>query len=150
MWNLREKKKVLGIIEPVSFPGLGISEVLAKIDTGAYSGAIHCDLIEEVTDSSTGEKMLRVVPIDSTYEPVIIRDYARVHARSSTGHREARYIATVQIKIAGKTYEIRIGLTRRKIMKVKVLIGRRFMRANNMLVDVNLNKELDLDGGGKE
>lgn len=141
-------KELLGIIEPIEFPGLGVSRVLAKIDTGAYSGALHCESIEEVKDEN-GKKHLKIVPIDPTYPPVLISRYAKVVARSSTGHMEQRYIATLDVVIKGKKYDIRIGLTRRTMMNVKVLVGRRFLRKNNMLVDVTINQELDTDGGRK-
>ena len=143
------QRTVLGIIEPVAFPELGVAEVSAKIDTGAYSGAIHCEVIEEVLDATTGKKVLKVVPIDTTHKPVIIERYAKVAARSSTGHISQRYIATTKIIIQGKEYDIRIGLTKRTMMNMKVLVGRRFLRKNAILVDVTLNQEFDNDGGRK-
>lgn len=143
-----QDKITLGIIETVAFPGLGVAQVDAKIDTGAYSGALHCESIEEVKDEN-GKKHLKIVPIDPTYAPVLISRFAKVVARSSTGHMEQRYIATLEVVIKGKKYDIRIGLTRRTMMNVKVLIGRRFLRKNNMLVDVTINQELDTDGGRK-
>lgn len=142
-------RTVLGIIEPIAFPELGVVEVLAKIDTGAYSGAIHCEVIEEVIHPETGKKALKVVPIDESHKPVIIDKYSKVVAISSTGHRNQRYIATTKIVIDGKEYSIRIGLTKRTIMNMKVLIGRRFLRENAILVDVTHNQELDNDGGRK-
>src|SRR6185369_6495863 len=36
------RSNVVGCIETVSLPALGVTGVLAKIDTGAYSGALHC------------------------------------------------------------------------------------------------------------
>jgi hypothetical protein len=144
-----EKQPVLGIIETVAFPELGVSEVLAKVDTGAYSGAIHCESIEETINEKTGKKMLTIVPIDASNDPVVVTRYARVYARSSSGHRSKRYVITTKIIIQGKTYDIRIGVTQRSMMNVKVLVGRRFIRKNHMLVDVTQNQELDTDGGRK-
>jgi hypothetical protein len=34
-------------------------------------------------------------------------------------------------------------------MNYEILIGRRFLRENNILVDVRINKELDSDGDKK-
>lgn len=144
-----KERTVLGILESVAFPDLGIAEVLAKVDTGAYSGAIHCESIEEQIDATTGKKILKIVPIDATCQPVVIRRYSKVVARSSTGHLNKRYIITTKMNINGEQYDIRIGLTKRSLMNVKVLIGRRFMREYDMLVDVTLNEQLDNDGGRK-
>lgn len=149
MQTTPNEQKILGIIEPVAFPALGVHRVFAKIDTGAFSGAIHCESIEEIIDEETGKKALKIVPIDESYAPVIIKKYAKVYARSSSGHRSQRYIVTTQITIQGMTYDIRIGLTKRTMMNIKVLVGRRFIRGNNMLVDVTRNQELDNDGGRK-
>lgn len=142
------ERQILGIIEPVAFPALGVHRVFAKVDTGAYSGAIHCESIEEIVDEA-GKKALKVVPIDETYAPVVIPKYAKVYARSSSGHRAQRYIISTSMTLNGETYTIRIGLTKRTMMNVKVLIGRRFLRNNAMLVDVTRNQELDNDGGRK-
>lgn len=142
-------RPVLGIIETVSFPKLGIGEVMAKIDTGAYSGALHCEEIEEIVHPVTGKKALKIRPVDSTYDEIIIEKFARVYARSSSGHRLQRYLIKTSIKIHGQEYDINIGLTKRDMMNMKVLIGRRFLRKQNMLVDVTINQELDNDGGRK-
>ncbi len=143
------KQSVLGIIEPIAFPELGVVEVLAKVDTGAYSGALHCELIEEFVDPKTRKKVLKIVPVDSQYKPVIIEKFATVYTRSSSGHRLRRYLIDTTVVIQGQEYPIRIGITKRTMMNMKVLIGRRFLRNNTMLVDVTRNAELDNDGGRK-
>lgn len=144
-----QKRITLGIIESVGFPGLGVDAVRAKIDTGAYSGALHCESIEEIIHPATGKKALKVVPIDPAHHPVIFEKFATVYATSSSSHRSKRYIVATNILLRNELYEIKIGLTKREMMNVKVLIGRRFIRRNNMLVDVTLNQELDNDGGRK-
>ncbi len=142
-------KPILGIIETVSLPQLGVDEIMAKIDTGAYSGALHCDEIDEIIHPVSGKKALKIRPIDSTYDEVVIERFSRVYARSSSGHRLQRYIIKTAITVQGQEYDIKIGVTKRDMMNMKVLIGRRFLRKNNMLVDVTVNQELDNDGGRK-
>ena len=39
--------RVLGTFEEIVFPAFNDARVTAKIDTGAYSGAIHCVKIQE-------------------------------------------------------------------------------------------------------
>jgi hypothetical protein len=48
--------------------------------------------------------------------------------------------------VQGKVYPIRIGLSDRSDMKRSVLIGRRFLRENDMLVDVRVHDEYDDEG----
>ena len=55
-------QKVIGTFELVEFPDYGLHLVKAKIDTGAYTGALHCTRIEEVESSK--RKMLRFSPFD--------------------------------------------------------------------------------------
>lgn len=142
-------RKVLGIIEQVSFPELGIESVAAKVDTGAYSGALHCEEIDEIIHPVSGKKALKIRPIDSAYSEVIIEHFKRVYTRSSSGHRLQRYVIETAMIVQGHTYMIKIGVTKRDLMNMKVLIGRRFLRKNNMLVDVTVNQEFDNDGGRK-
>lgn len=138
----------LGIIEAVSLPELGVKAEYAKIDTGAYSGSIHCYSIKRMR-AADGSRFLRVVPINSKHASVDIVDYKLTYITSSTGHRVRRYVIDTPIIINNNTYEISISLATRDRLKVKVLIGRRFLRKYQFLVDVTKNQELDEDGGHK-
>jgi hypothetical protein len=45
------KPKILGIFEKVDFPEFNITGVDAKIDSGAFTGALHCTkVIQEETN----------------------------------------------------------------------------------------------------
>jgi len=142
------RSKVVGGFEQVLFPSLHAGKVIAKVDTGAYSGAIHCVFIKSYRRAD-GVRVLRFQPFTSTNEIIETTDYKRTYIRSSTGHRVKRYIIETEVDIAGERYIIRTGLSDRRDMQTQVLIGRRFLRAYGMLVDVSLNEELDNDGGGK-
>jgi hypothetical protein len=122
--------KVIGAFEPIDFPEFGITGMKAKIDTGAYTGALHCTQISET------DKVLRFSPFD--HPEIIIEedDFVVRHVRSSNGAREKRYFITTQIMVQGKTYPVILSLADRSEMKWPVLIGRRFLRQNNFLVDV--------------
>lgn len=139
-------EKVFGSFEKVSFPDLMISDVIAKVDTGAFSGAVHCDKIKETTVELSGKKkkVLKIIPSGQA-EWIQLDKFKVIHVRSASGHRTERYIANTKITIKGKTYPIRIGLADRSDMKYEVLIGRRFLGENNILVDVRKNQDLDID-----
>ena len=135
--------EIFGICEHISIPELGLSNVLAKIDTGAYSGALHCSKIEEVVVGNN--KILRFTPSDNHGHVVELTKFVRSYVRSSTGHRVKRYLFDTNIVIKDKTYRIRIGLSDRSDMNYEVLIGRRFLGENNILVDSRINQNLDID-----
>ena len=137
-----ENRTVFGAFECLSFPDLGIDRVIAKIDTGADSGAIHCVSIEEVTGAD-GTRQLQFVPMHADNRTVTISDYAKAYVRSSTGHRLRRFLINTRVVIDGKEYSIRIGLSDRSDMQYDVLIGRRFLATNHILVDVVQHQDLD-------
>ncbi len=143
---MNDCKEIFGIFEHISIPVLGINNVLAKIDTGAYSGALHCSNISEVLRESDGKKVLRFTPLDNFANQMELEDYDMTYIRSSTGHRRKRYRFNTSIVIKGIAYPIRIGLSDRSGLNFEVLIGRRFLRENGILVDVRINQEYDKDG----
>lgn len=137
---------VIGCLEPVSLPSLGVFNELAKVDTGAYSGALHCTDIRIFRRGVLRKRVLKFVPLGDAKLAVETTEFQKTYVRSATGHRVKRYIIETQIEIHGKTYPIKIGLSDRSDMKRAVLIGRRFLRENGILVDVRIGQELDDEG----
>ena len=64
-------KKIIGSFEKVSFPDFGLNNIVAKIDTGATSGALHATHIRRVK-LATGETAVRFRP-SSVNEPALTR-----------------------------------------------------------------------------
>jgi hypothetical protein len=135
---------VIGCIETVSFPELNVFDVQAKVDTGAYSGALHCTDIKVVRRGVLRTRVLKFSPLGGT--PQDTTEFMSTYIRSATGHRARRHVVDTQIIVNGKSYPIRIGLSDRSDMKRPVLLGRRFLRENDILVDVRINEELDDEG----
>ena len=140
-----KNREIFGGFERVDIPDLGLFNVVAKIDTGAYSGALHCSKIKEHTRKSDGKKSLRFTPSENHSNEQKLTQFVKSFVRSSTGHRIKRYLFDTKIVIKGVEYPIRIGLSDRSDMNYEILIGRRFLRENNLLVDVTINQELDKD-----
>ena len=141
---MSEYKDIFGICEKVSMPEFGIIDVVAKVDTGAYSGALHCSNIEEII-SDNGKKKLRFNPSNNHTQTIESSRFIKSYVRSSTGHRVKRYLFDTNIVIKGISYKIRIGLSDRSDMNYEILIGRRFLSQNNILVDSRINQDLDID-----
>lgn len=138
--------KVVGAFELISLPKLGVSNQLAKIDTGAYSGALHCTDIKIVRRGVIRKRFLKFTPLGDPTLATETTDFIKTYIRSATGHRIKRYIIDTTIEVQDKTYPIRIGLADRSELKRAVLIGRRFLRENDLVVDVRINQEHDDEG----
>lgn len=129
-----QKNLTVGSFEPVIFPDFNGYEVMAKIDTGAYTGALHCTKIRE--EEGENGPVLHFSPFDQPEIELVLTEYAVNHVKSSNGKAESRYFIDTLVTIQGKTYPIVLSLADRSEMKWPVLIGRKFLRANNFLVDV--------------
>jgi hypothetical protein len=130
------KSNIIGSFEQVSFPEFeAIGSTKAKIDTGAYTGALHCTKIRE--ENTSEGSVLHFSPFDHPEIEVTVDDFLVRHVRSSNGDSASRYFIKTKITLQGQTYPILLSLADRSEMKWPVLIGRRFLRTNNFLVDVS-------------
>ncbi len=132
--NRNMSQKTLAAFEEISFPEFDMNNVKAKIDTGAYSGAIHCTRIHEAHEN--GESVLYFAPFD---HPELVKKttaYKKRTVRSSNGTSQQRYFIDTRVIIKGQEYPIHISLADRSEMRWPVLIGRRFLKTNQFLVDV--------------
>ena len=146
--TLTEMKNQLtiGCFEIVSFPGLGITNQLAKVDTGAYSGAIHCTDITVVRRGPEKIRILKFSPLGKKKLATETDTFIETYVRSATGHRIKRYLIDTEIRLGDESYPIKIGLSDRSDMKRTALIGRRFLRENAIAVDVRIHQEYDDEG----
>jgi hypothetical protein len=129
-------QQIIGSFELVQFPDFAdIGEVKAKIDTGAYTGALHCTKIRE-EETSEG-KVLHFAPFDHPEIEVTVANFGVRYVRSSNGESQSRYFIKTKISIQGQILPITLSLADRSEMKWPVLIGRRFLRKHNFLVDVS-------------
>lgn len=143
---MEKQEKIVGCLELVGFPELDIFDVLAKVDTGAFSGAIHCNSIHVVKRGVNKTRILKFSTPGLSGKAFETEKFEETHIRSSTGNRVKRFIIQTKMVIAGEEYPVKIGLSDRRDMKRAVLIGRRILRENSILVDVRKNSELDDEG----
>lgn len=111
---------ISGWKEHVRFPKLRLGPIVAKIDTGARTAALHADVIEV-----TGRRV-RFVMIDDaghrhTYRAPLV-GYRRV--KSSNGASEMRAVIRATLELGGKTIKAEVTLTDRTDMDVPMLLGR--------------------------
>jgi len=129
-------KVTIGRRETVDFPGLNIYGIIAKVDTGAYTTALHCHDIRE----ENGVLYFKVLdPAHPGYTETEQRfsDYFQKEIKNSFGETEKRYMIKTIVKIGRKRIKSVISLTDRGTMRYPVLIGRKLLK-NRFIVDVSL------------
>lgn len=125
----------IGRIERVSLSEFNISGLKAKIDTGAYSVAIHAHNIRLDGD----ELVFNVLdPEHTQFEGSEIRtkNFKTTRVRSSNGDIQVRFAITTKMKIGDREFDIDATLANRKNMRYPILIGRKFLAKYQFAVDV--------------
>jgi len=127
-------KQIIGRVDIVNFPKLGLFNIDVKIDTGAYTSAIHCSEIIEKNNTLFCTFFSEGHP---TFSNKTIRfvNFSKTDVKSSNGFKENRYKIKSEVVFFGKTYKINLTLSTRDDMKFPVLIGRQFLK-DKFLVDV--------------
>lgn len=141
-----EKKKVkkqgkvlIGRVDIIDLPEFGLHEVKAKIDTGAYTSAIHCSKIKIVKQGETEYVSFHILGsgIHGVGKKVFkTADYTLKKVKSSSGHIEERFVINTQVLIFNKLIKTSFSLTDRSTMKFPVLLGRKLL-AKRFIVDVS-------------
>lgn len=133
MLDKKHKIKIIGRREFVAFPLLRIDKVEAKIDTGAYTCAIHCN---DIVLKTINEKQILTFRLfnNTIYQ---IDEFTRKKIKNSFGEMEERYIIKTLISIGKKRIKTTISLSDRGNMRYPVLIGRRLLKGK-FIIDVNL------------
>jgi hypothetical protein len=134
--SILSNKKTLGRSEVIDFPDLGLIGIEAKIDTGAWSSAVHCFNIKALEpDHLVSFQVLDPSHPAYAEETHIYKISAIRPVKSSSGDIENRYFIKTQVVIFGQVMPIEISLTNRSSMGFPVLIGRKILKGN-FVVDV--------------
>jgi hypothetical protein len=136
----RPLKRILGRRELIDFPAFALMGVEAKVDTGAYTSAIHCTNIRIETDARQ-RSVLVVNLLDPEHDGANGRllsfaEFALRDIRSSNGEVQERYVIQAVVRLYGEDFETEFSLSDRSDMKYPVLLGRSLLRQGNFLVDV--------------
>ncbi|MEQ9619707.1 MAG: RimK/LysX family protein [Deltaproteobacteria bacterium] len=142
----KQVKLVIGRREKVDFPTLKLCDMDAKVDTGAYTSAIHCDSVRAVRKDGRRYVRFRLLdPSHPAYDEKEIRKplLARRRIKNSFGQTEFRYIIKTKISLFGQDHDIELSLSDRSKMEYPILLGRKFLH-KKFVVDVsrfNLSKK---------
>ncbi|NEP61311.1 MAG: ATP-dependent zinc protease [Symploca sp. SIO2G7] len=128
---------IIGWRERLCLPELGITQIKAKIDTGARSSALHAFDVETF---ELNEKMMvrfKVHPYQrDTHKTVIAQAplLEQREVRSSSGQAQLRPVIQTMVELNGESWSIELTLTNRDVMGFRMLLGRQAVR-RRFLVD---------------
>jgi hypothetical protein len=120
-------KRTLGRSELVHLPELGLVDVEARIDTGAYHCAVHC--INYHVDGS--ELVVRWANGTTTRHS----SFRRATVKSSFGDLQERYLVHLELSVYGEVVLQEFSLSDRSRMRHSLLLGRTFLK-RGFVVDV--------------
>jgi hypothetical protein len=122
---------VIGWREWLALPELGISEIKAKIDTGARSSALHAFHVERFR--RRGKAMVRfgVHPLQRDASREVLAEAELIderRVRSSAGEVQLRPVVVTSVKLHERVWRIELTLTNRDEMGFRMLLGRQALR----------------------
>lgn len=135
----KKKKILIGRSEIIDLPEFALHEVEAKVDTGAYTSAIHCSKIK--VKKEAGKQFVTFhIPgskIHGLGKTVFkTDDFILKNIKSSSGHMEERFVITTHVLLFNKLYRTEFSLTDRSSMKFPILLGRKLL-IKRFVVDVS-------------
>jgi hypothetical protein len=145
MLTKKNSLKLIGRREFVDFPLLGVFNVEAKIDTGAYTSSIHCTNISVINENKK-PALYFVLSLDNEQpqKPFRFEEFTKKKIKNSFGEMEERYIIKTLIAIGGKKIKSTVSLSDRENMRYPVLIGRKLLKGK-FIIDVH-----QIHTGGKK
>jgi hypothetical protein len=126
--------RVLGRSDRVDLPGLGLSDIHAKVDTGAYNCSLHCGYAK-VVDNKLEFVLLDEEHPEFTGIKYVFKKFTQREIRNSFGEAELRFVIKTQIRIFDHKIRAEFSLSNRGNLKFPVLLGRKILR-DRFLIDV--------------
>ena len=126
--------QILGRSDRVDLPELGLVNIHAKIDTGAYTSSLHCSSAEVVNGQ------LEFVLLDEEHPEFTgmkfkINKFTQREVKNSFGEAELRFVIKTTIRIFNRKIKAEFSLRDREKLRYPVLLGRKILR-NRFLIDV--------------
>jgi hypothetical protein len=126
--------QILGRSDRVNLPGLGLKNIHAKIDTGAYTSSLHCSRAEVVNG------LLEFVLLDDEHPEFTgmkftFSDFSEREIKNSFGVAEKRFVINTTVKIFNEEIMAEFSLSDRDTLRFPILLGRKILR-DRFLIDV--------------
>ncbi|TKB45320.1 ATP-dependent zinc protease family protein [Thalassotalea mangrovi] len=123
---------IIGRLEEIALPELGIGQLTARVDSGAQTSSLHVDNIKKIKIGGKQGIEFDLHPdfydIDKVKRcQAVIHDVRQV--KSSNGASEQRFVIETMATLGSLTWPIEITLTDRSDMTYLMLIGRQALGA---------------------
>ncbi|MEM9483520.1 MAG: ATP-dependent zinc protease [Cyanobacteria bacterium P01_F01_bin.116] len=128
---------LIGWREWVMLPDFGITNIKAKIDTGARSSCLHAVNIEQFETDGIARVRFTIVPVQHDDAQQVQAEAKLLCQRTVTdsgGHQEQRPVVLTTVSLGGIIWPIEMTLTNRDVMGFRMLLGRQAIR-DRFLVD---------------
>ncbi len=122
-------------MERLDLPQLGLTQIKAKMDTGARTTALHAENIQTFERDGTEWVRFQVqahenAPANTVEAPV----HERRRIRNTGGIPEERIVVLTELKLTDRIWKVPVSLTDRSSMRVPVIVGRTTLRNHNVAV----------------
>jgi hypothetical protein len=126
---------VIGWIEHIDLPNIGLMNIRTKIDTGARTSALHATQIEQFSRNDVSWVRFHV-QITDTEGGVDIEApiYDIRHIKNTSGVPEERIVIRTTFQIGGRSWPITVSLTDRASMTFAMIVGRTALKGQNIAV----------------
>ncbi|MEM9796918.1 MAG: RimK/LysX family protein [Pseudomonadota bacterium] len=126
---------LIGWQERVDLPLLGLTNLKAKIDTGARTSALHAtEIVEFARDGAPWVRFHTIFEDDARDMDVESPVHDRREITNTSGVPEARIVIRTKFRIAGRLWKIDLSLTDRSGMKTRMIVGRTALRGHKIAV----------------
>ena len=126
--------QILGRSDRVNLPGLGLKNIHAKIDTGAYTCSLHCSRAE-VVDGRLEFVLLDDEHPEFTGMTYFFDEFTERNIKNSFGVAEKRYVINTTVQIFDEIITAEFSLSDRDALRFPILLGRKILR-DHFLIDV--------------
>ena len=121
----------VGWKEWIALPELGVPRLVAKVDTGAKTCALHAFYVEPFRQEGAQWVRFGLHPLRKSARRVVqcsapVVDFRKV--RDSGGHEEYRYVIATTVVAGELQFECEMTLTKRDTMRYRFLLGRNAIR----------------------
>ena len=133
------RRKIIGRRELINFPGLGLENIEAKIDTGAYTSSIHCKEVKSFKKNN--EYFVSFLLLDPEHplfedKPIEWPLYKIKQVKNSFGQVEKRFAIKTRISFFDENFDLELSLADRSLMEYPLLLGRKALN-KKFIVDVS-------------
>ncbi len=121
------ERMIIGHVENIDLPKLGIKQLTVRVDTGAQTSSLHVDNIQRTSIDNKPAVLFDIHPeihdVDKKVRcTALLHDVRKV--KSSNGQSEQRYVIKTPAKLGEHAWNIEITLTDRSDMTYLMLLGR--------------------------